>query len=288
MRCFICAIFILILVSLLIPSDTSAFPQYKEETGWSCSACHVSKSGGAELTEVGKSFRDKEISVEKAKPAKKVQIKKDYLPLIFGFFHVFAGFLWFGSILYIHIILKPAYAAKGVPRGELILAWTCMTVLVITGIYLLHHQFPSWDLLLTTRTGKLLLAKIAVFVMMLSTATLVTFFLRFRLKEKMGKRLSMVIVGFKGKAYDFSDSPMWKEGLHMKRHRAGEDLTHEMSKAPHGEEVLEKFSIIGDWEKERREAEKSVPKKMFYFLAYFNLVLILLVLLIISLIRWGG
>jgi hypothetical protein len=28
---------------------------------------------------------------------------------------------WFGTILYVHILLKAAYAVKGLPKGELIL-----------------------------------------------------------------------------------------------------------------------------------------------------------------------
>jgi len=28
--------------------------------------------------------------------------------------------MWFGTILYVHLLLKPAYAARGLPRGVLL------------------------------------------------------------------------------------------------------------------------------------------------------------------------
>ena len=44
--------------------------------------------------------------------------------------------MWFGTILYVHLLLKPAYAARGLPRGELMLGWTCIVMMAITGIVL--------------------------------------------------------------------------------------------------------------------------------------------------------
>ena len=50
---------------------------------------------------------------------------------------------------------------------------------------------------------------------------------------------------YQGKVFDVSDSKRWKNGSHMRRHSAGEDLTADLQAAPHGEEVLERFPQVG-------------------------------------------
>lgn len=282
------ALFILsiLILTVFVSSSARPFPQYAEKTGWECKACHVSAVGGHELTSVGQSYKDKEITVKaKAGLPVKTDARKNYLPIIFGFFHVAAAFMWFGSILYIHIILKPSYAAKGVPKAEIRLAWICIATLVVTGIYLLHYRFASWDLLLSTKIGKLLLVKISLFLLMLSTAAVVTFFLRFRLgaKKEQGQTF---LVGFEGKAYDLSKSPMWKGGVHMGRHKAGSDLTDALKDAPHGKDfITERFSALGEW---KEEAGPATATKAFYILAYMNLVFVFAILFVIALMKWGG
>ncbi|MBC7345471.1 MAG: cytochrome B5 [Clostridia bacterium] len=52
-------------------------------------------------------------------------------------------------------------------------------------------------------------------------------------------------VAYKGKVYDVSSSFLWRDGRHQAVHRAGEDLTEAMGKAPHGEEFLLKFPVVG-------------------------------------------
>ena len=52
-------------------------------------------------------------------------------------------------------------------------------------------------------------------------------------------------VAFKGNVYDVSDSFLWQNGKHQVLHQAGRDLTAEMKDAPHGEEMLRIFSIVG-------------------------------------------
>jgi predicted heme/steroid binding protein/uncharacterized membrane protein len=65
------------------------------------------------------------------------------------------------------------------------------------------------------------------------------------LKRMNGKDGNPVCVAFRGKAYDVSQSPHWNTGIHMGRHTSGQDLTKEIGAAPHGPEVLEKFSQVG-------------------------------------------
>ena len=52
-------------------------------------------------------------------------------------------------------------------------------------------------------------------------------------------------VAHDGKVYDVSDSKRWKGGLHMRRHRAGMDLTADIQAAPHGPEVLAHCPQVG-------------------------------------------
>lgn len=60
-----------------------------------------------------------------------------------------------------------------------------------------------------------------------------------------GKEGRPVYVVHQGKVYDLSASKLWKGGLHMRRHHAGGDLTVDISAAPHGSEVLERFPVVG-------------------------------------------
>lgn len=45
-------------------------------------------------------------------------------------------------------------------------------------------------------------------------------------------------VAYRGIVYDVSESPRWRSGLHEQMHFPGQDLTGEMSDAPHHEEVF--------------------------------------------------
>ena len=46
-----------------------------------------------------------------------------------------------------------------------------------------------------------------------------------------------VYVAYKGKVYDISDRKLWRNGLHMKRHHAGQDMTTDIQGAPHEPDV---------------------------------------------------
>ena len=60
-----------------------------------------------------------------------------------------------------------------------------------------------------------------------------------------GKNKASAYVACNGKVYDVSDSFLWKNGKHQVFHKAGEDLTDALKKAPHGADMLEKFPIMG-------------------------------------------
>jgi predicted heme/steroid binding protein/uncharacterized membrane protein len=52
-------------------------------------------------------------------------------------------------------------------------------------------------------------------------------------------------VAFKGMVFDVSMSKLWRGGMHMKRHVAGQDLTEEILGAPHDLDVLDRFPRVG-------------------------------------------
>jgi len=54
-----------------------------------------------------------------------------------------------------------------------------------------------------------------------------------------------VYVAYGGRVFDVTASRYWRGGMHMKRHPAGQDLTAEMSAAPHDLSVLERYPQVG-------------------------------------------
>jgi predicted heme/steroid binding protein/uncharacterized membrane protein len=66
------------------------------------------------------------------------------------------------------------------------------------------------------------------------------------LKAFDGRNGSPVYIAYQGKVYDVSGSPLWENGVHVGRHNAGEDLSKLLSNAPHAEDVLIKFPIVGE------------------------------------------
>jgi predicted heme/steroid binding protein/uncharacterized membrane protein len=76
-----------------------------------------------------------------------------------------------------------------------------------------------------------------------------------------------VYVAYNGKVYDVGDSKLWRNGLHMKRHHAGRDLTTDIQGAPHEPDVLERFPQVGTLKKEPAEvAELEIPRALDWLL----------------------
>ena len=91
---------------------------------------------------------------------------------------------------------------------------------------------------------------------------------------------------YQGKVYDASDSKLWPGGEHMRRHSSGKELTADLSMAPHDEKVMERLPVVGDYAEDA--ATPAAPSaKAFYFIAYMNLIIVFLILLIIALWKWG-
>lgn len=87
-----------------------------------------------------------------------------------------------------------------------------------------------------------------------------------QLMQNNGKDGKPTYVTVDGKIYDLSASKLWKNGAHMNRHHAGEDLSDSFAAAPHGKEVLERFKAIGDFNPSDEPGEKPpLPQWMMNF-----------------------
>jgi predicted heme/steroid binding protein/uncharacterized membrane protein len=86
-----------------------------------------------------------------------------------------------------------------------------------------------------------------------------------------GKDHRPVYIAFQGGIYDVTKSPLWSKGLHMNRHPAGKDLTGEISAAPHGTEVLERYPQVGVLKKGPPEELKHLPLFLRNFIQRFQM-----------------
>lgn len=297
---------ILLLSSLLLltPQPCGATEEYAKQTGRTCDACHLDPGGGGELTAAGKTFAD---ARQATTAGSKTSTFTKLFRLTIGYLHFLTAILWFGTILYVHLILKPAYAASGLPRGELRVGIASMVVMGITGAILTFYRITSLDMLLHTRFGILLAVKISLYLVMVLSALFVITVIGPRLKAKKkeaapsstggdltlenlvsydGKEGRPAYFAFEGKVYDATQSHLWKQGLHMGRHNAGADLTEALKLAPHGREKVTTMSLVG-------ELIASGPRKaplherVFFFMAHMNLAIVFVIVLILSLWRWG-
>ncbi len=65
------------------------------------------------------------------------------------------------------------------------------------------------------------------------------------IRQYDGKEGRPAYIAYKGKVYDVTKSFLWPGGRHMALHQAGEDLTEALSEAPHGEEFIFRFPVVG-------------------------------------------
>jgi predicted heme/steroid binding protein len=300
-RLAICASLISALLIFILAASAHATEEYARKTGWECAACHKNPLGGGELTRRGELFMSTLAAEGKFRP---LSFPKRVARLIIGYLHILAGVVWFGAIFYVHILLKPAYASKGLPKGELVLGWTGIGVVGVTGALLTYSRMPSVEAFYTTRFGVLLSIKIFFFLIMAGSAALVTFVLGPRMKKRMtairkpdgdhaadelktfdGKEGRRALVAYEGSIYDVTESRLWKDGRHT-RHQAGNDLTQALKGAPHGPDKLEIFPKTGNLLASSEVRDKDMPKAIFYFFAYMNLAMVFLVLGIVALWRW--
>jgi len=68
---------------------------------------------------------------------------------------------------------------------------------------------------------------------------------QFQLALRNGQDKEEVWIAFQGKIYDVTHSRYWKNGKHYE-HFAGQDLTQELSHAPHTTWVFKHLTVIGE------------------------------------------
>jgi predicted heme/steroid binding protein len=289
---------------LCLSQSACATEEYAKQTGQTCAACHLDPAGGGELTVAGKSFTAASLS---AQESPKTGVFAKLLRLVVGYIHFLTAIFWFGTILYVHLVLKPAYAAGGLPRGELRVGIVSMIVMGVTGAILTFYRISSVDILFHTLFGILLLIKVSLYLVMVISAVIVITVIGPRLRAKKkepdlatatgdltaeqlaaydGREGRPACFALEGKIYDATDSKLWKQGVHMGRHNAGADLTEALKLAPHGQEKVTAMEQVGALI--AAGPRKMAPhEKVFYFMAYMNLSIVLVIILILALWRWG-
>ena len=278
-----------------------ATEQIAEETGYECSHCHLDPSGGGELTPAGAIFLEQ---AEQTGEVTALGTFEKLFRLLVGYIHILFAVLWFGTILYVHIVLKPAYAVQGLPSGEKLVGILSFWVVGITGVVLTLYRVDSWTQLVETRFGILLVVKVSLYLLMLISAIFVIKVIGPRLKKQKrkehkqgdpysaetllnfdGKDGRPCYFAYAGKVYDAGNSKLWPAGHHMQRHHAGTDLTEVLSLAPHNDQVMERLPEVGEFVEGEDKAGRDT--RVFYFIAYMNLTIVFLILFVLALWRWG-
>ncbi|MBF0488248.1 MAG: CopD family protein [Nitrospirae bacterium] len=294
--------FVLAILLVLSVPPVSATPEYAQSTGLQCAVCHINPAGGGKLTAEGEKFLQTNGLFRQPMDQKRV------IRLIVGYLHLVTAIAWFGTIIYVHLLLKPAYAAKGLPRGELALGWISMTVLAITGTLLTVSRISSFRAFYQSRFGVLLAIKIILFIVMAATAAVVTFVIGPRLKRRKSSATQAIkpemdieevsrmdgsetsptaCIIYKNNIYDVTRSKLWKGGRHMNKHLAGGDLTDALKLAPHGEDKVTAMPLVGKLvNKTDTITTKPMYERVFYIFAYMNLVFVFLITALIALWRW--
>jgi len=302
-------ILIISLLALLIISQAYATVEIAEETGKSCAHCHLDQSGGGELTKAGKDYLQKMSKSEDEKQKELLKPEKKFLEiirLIAGYLHILTAIFWFGTILYVHIILKPSYAAHGLPKGEVRLGLVSIFIIAVTGTILSYFRVTPLSILWETRFGVLLIIKVILFLIMAGSALYAVLFIGPRLKKKKeagqagpkegltahqllsfnGSEGRAAYFAYKGQIFDVSQSKFWKNGSHFGRHKAGVDLTDILRQAPHGEEKIYEMHQVRKLSAGEEKRLRPRYEKVFYILAYMNLILVFAITFILALWRW--
>ncbi|MCW8891707.1 MAG: cytochrome B5, partial [Deltaproteobacteria bacterium] len=247
-------------------------------TGHDCGYCHLDPNGGGELTLAGQTYLAESIADGEFVT---LSAGNKIFRLIIGYLHIVFAVLWFGTILYVHIVLKPSYAEKGLPRGEKFVGVLSFWVVGISGLILADYRIESWQVLFDTRFGTLLVIKVALYLTMLVSAIMVIKVIGPRLarsdpKEHIpgqpfneqtlrgfnGQEGKPSYFAYNGKVYDASNSRLWPGGEHMRRHSSGGDLTNVLPLAPHNNAVMERLPVVGDYIA-KENGEVSATSKAF-------------------------
>lgn len=289
-----------ILILLLAP-PAPAVPEYAADTAQPCSTCHTDTTTG-ELTDTGKAY-----SVTHRWPPGDVDTGKKVSTTIAGFVHLLSSMILVGSMVFVHTIIKADTIGRtGVPGSELKIGWISLFFIGISGIYLTIIRFHTLDDLLYSYPGRLVVGKIVLYSIMVAFAAVVTLAINKRLKSDLyqypvSEEIDTVMtpeelseydgssgksyVDYGGLIYDVTESRLWKNGIHVRRHRAGTDLTQALTEAPHGSDRLDAFPLVGQIKQSGLKGP-GAAFRIFKVMAVTNFFISLLAVLLSALLSW--
>lgn len=70
-------------------------------------------------------------------------------------------------------------------------------------------------------------------------------FTKKELSKYNGQNGKASYIAYRGKVYDVTQSFLWLGGRHQVTHNAGQDLSIELDAAPHNDDLLKKFPVVG-------------------------------------------
>jgi predicted heme/steroid binding protein len=267
------------LTSLGSVGTAVANPGFSTQTGRDCSYCHTTPGGP--LTAEGERFKQ-----GGPQPATSAAGPPSTRPVLF-----LPGWLW-ATLIWLHVAAIFAWLAGvhiNTPRTDR-LSWPALVVVGVTGVLLTLAKVGEAHYLVSARSGILLLVKMVLSGILIALATLAVFFVQPRLaaeakneprrmrSQEHFKAQGRITVMHRGKVYDVTGSRLWPEGRHARRHDAWQDLTGALAGAPHGAEVLERFTLVEDAGKDRVPTLVSVYSGIRY--ASFALVLVILLIVV--------
>ena len=85
-----------------------------------------------------------------------------------------------------------------------------------------------------------------------------------------GENGKPIYIAHGGKVYDVSESKLWRNGVHMQRHSAGQNLTTDIQAAPHETDVLERYPQVGILKKD--VVEQEIPAALAWLLKKFPML----------------
>jgi hydroxylamine dehydrogenase len=304
---------LVLVITALSGSTAGATVDYARQTGQPCGACHVRPEGGGELNAQGVAYARGGYQwpipegVVSYTPSNMVRTLK----LVIGYVHLTVAVIWFGAIFYIHIVVRPQQLSTGVPKVQGILGWVSIGLMTATGIALTLYRYLETGSVFAGTFGTVFVIKLVQFGLMVLLALVATVVLSRRMRKGLHRKEAPVadsqemssqtlpsfdgkegrrgIVAVQGKLYEVTDSRLWRDGVHLRQHQAGQDLTAALKGAPHGTEVLAKVPMIGELQAAPEQAapRHSRARQVFVVFTYANLALTFGILLCVAWWKWG-
>ncbi len=298
---YTCLLFLLFICG----ESLSATEEYARESGKKCIACHEKSEGGGKLNLEGQLYLNRILREEAAQPPK--SIFQPGLNLGIGFLHILAGIFWLGSLIYMILLARTPYAAKGPVKNEIKSVLITIVMTGLTGIFLLYQRYFSLEELGNDWQGELLRIKIVLYLLMIVVTAILYGIIIPVLRKRaapasdraVGKAISdkdlrlfdgrynrPAYVGYKGKIFDVTESRYWSNGEHFFRHYTGQDLTPSLQDAPHGEENILRRPLAGEIMDKRQIYAHWRITLAFYAAVLLNLMCGLGIVFLIALRHW--